>query len=447
MGARLTDSAAYAHLWGTDETRALLDEPARWQRWLDVLVALAAAQADLELIPASSAASIADVARVEHLDLDLLAEETRRTGHSTLGLIRALQRALPADAAEHVYYGATVQDLTDTWFALTMRDVGDLADRDLRRLVAAIASLAARHEQTVMPGRTHAQPGAPISFGFKLATWADELGRHLERVREGRRRWSTAQLGGAVGTLGFYGEVGPALRARFAARLGLADPGIAWFTSRDRIAEFAAVMTAITGTLARIGNEVMELQRPEIGELREAAAAGVVGSIMMPHKRNPEASEHLDTLARLARANAAVLIEAQVQLHERDGRPWKAEWVALPEVCLLAATALRLAIACIEGLEVDAERMRANVAAGRGLLASERVLGTLSASLGKHRAQAVLHDVLGAARRDGRSMAEAMAAAGLMSRAEAESAAADEVAPGDTAAVRTVLDRLGEHPG
>jgi adenylosuccinate lyase len=442
MGARLTDSVAYAHLWATDETRALFDERARWQRWLDILAALAAAQADLALVPATSAEAIAEHARVDNLDLDFLAEETRRTAHSTLGLIQSLRRVLPDDVAEHVYYGATVQDLTDTWFALTMRDVGDLVDRDVRRLVGAVTGLAARHERTVMPGRTHAQPGAPISFAFKLATWADELGRHLERLREGGRRWSTVQLGGAVGTLGFYGEVGPALRARFAERLGLEDPGIAWFTSRDRIAEFATVLTAISGTLARIGNEVMELQRPEIGELREAVAVDVVGSIMMPHKRNPEASEHLDTLARLTRAHALVLMEGQVQLHERDGRAWKAEWVALPEVCLLTSAALRLGIACVDGLEVDADRMRANVGAAQGLLASERILGTLSARLGKHRAQAALHDVLGAARRDGRSAVAALEAAGLMTRAEAESAVVDPIAAGDTAAVRSVLGRL-----
>jgi adenylosuccinate lyase len=442
MGARLTDSVAYGHLWASDETRALFEEPARWQRWLDILAALAAAQADLAVIPRSSAETIAELARVDNLDLGLLAEETRRTSHSTLGLIRALRRILPDEVAEHVYYGATVQDLTDTWFALTMRDVGDLVDRDVHRLVGVVTGLAARHERTVMPGRTHAQPGAPISFAFKLATWADELGRHLERLREGRRRWSTVQLGGAVGTLGFYGEVGPALRARFAERLGLADPGIAWFTSRDRIAEFAAVLTGITGTLARIGNEVMELQRPEIGELREAAADGVVGSIMMPHKRNPEGSEHLDTLARLTRAHAMVLLEGQVQLHERDGRPWKAEWVALPEVCLLTAASLRLAIACVEGLEVDADRMNANVGAAQGLLASERLLGMLAPRLGKHRAQAALQDVLGAARGDRLSAADAMEAAELMTRAEADSAVADPIAPGDTAAVRSVLDRL-----
>lgn len=443
MGARLTDSAAYAHLWGTEETRALLDEPARWQRWLDVLVALAAAQADLGVIPVASAETIAERARLEHLDLDFVAEETRRTAHSTLGLIRALQRVLPPDVGEHVYYGATVQDLTDSWFGLTMRDVGDIADRDLRRLIDALRDLAGPHERTVMPGRTHAQPGAPISFAFKLAGWADELGRHLERVRGGRRRWAIAQLGGAVGTLGFYGEMGPALRARFAERLGLADPAMAWFSSRDRIAEFGMVMAAITGTLARIGNEVMELQRPEIGELRETASADVVGSIMMPHKRNPEASEHLDTLARLTRANAAVLLEGQVNLHERDGRTWKAEWVALPEVCLLTATSLRLAIACVEGLEVDTARMAANAVAAGGLLGSERILGVLAARMGKHRAQAALHELLAAARRDGRSLADAVEDAGFMAEAEAGAVLADPIAPGDTAAVRAVFERLG----
>src|SRR5262245_27180973 len=186
----------------------------------------------------------------------------------------------------------------------------------------------------------------------------------------------------------------------------------------------------------------MELQRPEIGELREAVGAGGVSSIMMPHKRNPESSEHLDTLARLTRANALVLMEGQVQLHERDGRGWKAEWVALPEVCLLTSASLRLGIACVEGLEVDADRMSANVAAAEGLLASERILGTLASRLGKHRAQAALQAALGAAARHGRSAIDALEAADLMTRAEAEAAVADPIAPGDTAAVRSVLGRL-----
>ena len=154
----------------------------------------------------------------------------------------------------------------------------------------------------------------------------------------------------------------------------------------------------VTATLARIGNEVLELQRPEIGELREPTTADVVGSITMPHKRNPERSEHLDTLARLVRAQAGVLLEGMVQLHERDGRAWKAEWVAFPEVCLLTGVALQTAIDLLAGLEVDAEAMAARVDAQS---ASEQVLAVLTARLGRHRAQEALHRALapGARRR------------------------------------------------
>ena len=146
-----------------------------------------------------------------------------------------------------------------------------------------------------MAGRTHGQPGSPITFGFKVASWADEVRRHLQRLAEGRPRWLVGQLGGAVGTLGFFAPRGAELRAEFCAELGLADPGISWLTSRDRIAEFGGLLAMICGTLARIGNEVYELQRPEIGELREPTTGDTVGSITMPHKRNPEGSEHLDT--------------------------------------------------------------------------------------------------------------------------------------------------------
>ena len=405
----MTDSTLYRHLWGTDETRAIFDEPARLRSWLDILVALADAQAELGIVPAEAAQAIRTGAVVERLDLSFVASETRRTGHSTLGLIHGLQRILPASAAEWVYYGITVQDLTDTWTALAMRSVGSILWRDLRAVERLLLGLAERHRDTPMAGRTHGQGGSPITFGFKAASWADELGRHLERLRQGASRWLVGQLAGGVGTLAFFGEAGPRLRHRFCERLGLADPGMSWTTSRDRLAEFTALLAMVSGTLARIGNEVYQLQRPEIGELREATRPGAVGSITMPHKRNPETAEHLVTLWRLVRAAAGTTQEGMVQEHERDGRGWKAEWVAFPEACQLTVTALDLARGLLEGLEVDERRMAGNLLAHGGYAASEALLAALAPRVGKHRAQDLLQRVLGEARRQGRSLEEAAA--------------------------------------
>lgn len=361
MSARISDSLTYSHLWGTDELRQIFDEKARLQGWLDVLAALARAQAAEGLIPAEAAETITAELRVERLDLERVAQGTRETGHSTLGLIHELRRVLPETAREHVYVGATVQDVTDTWTSLAMRAVGGIVWRDLRRIEDGLLDLALAFRDAPIAGRTHGQPGAPATFGWKAASWADEIRRHLDRLREGAPRWLVAQLGGGIGTLVAYGDRGLAIRSRFAADLGLADPVISWLSSRDRIAEFGALLAMITGTLARIGDEVYELQRPEIGELGEPRAEGVVGSITMHHKRNPEGSEHLSTLARLVRSSAGVLMESVVSQHERDGRAWKAEWVALPEACLLAGTALRLGVQLVEGLEVHADRMAANM--------------------------------------------------------------------------------------
>lgn len=398
MGARITDSALFGHLWGTEELRTVFDERARIQGWMDVLVALAAAQAELGIVPAEAARAIADHASVDRLDTAGVVEHTRSTGHSMLGLIRGWQAILPPEGREWVYYGATVQDITDTWSALAMKEVGAIAWRDLRAVEAMLLDLAQRHRDTLMTGRTHAQAGSPITFGLKAAGWADELRRHLLRLREGAPRWLVGQLGGAVGTLAFFGEDGIELRRRFCHRLDLGDPGLPWLTARDRVAEFVHLMAMISATLARLGNEIYQLQRTEIGELLEPTTAESVGSITMPHKRNPEVSEHLVTLARLARTQAGVVLEGMVQEHERDGRGWKAEWVALPEVCLLSGTALHLTLGVLDGLQVDADVMRSNVLDRRSLAVSEKVLASLSPQIGKHRAQALLQQALAQAR-------------------------------------------------
>ncbi len=411
MGSRITDSALYGHLWGTDELRAIFDESARIQSWLEILAALARAQADTGLIPQGAAAAITGSARFDLLDMDLVAEQTRSTGHSTLGLIRGLQAVLPDDAAEWVYYGATVQDLTDTWTSLVIRQVGAIVWRDLRQLEVTLLDLAERHAGTVMAGRTHGQPGSPLTFGFKAAGWAGEVRRHLERLRELAGRCLVGQLGGGVGSLAFFGDRGIDLRRRFCALLGLDDPAISWTSSRDRVEEFTHLLAMVAATLGRMGNEVYQLQRPEIGELREPAGPAGVGSITMPHKRNPELSEHLVTLARLVRSSAGVILEGTVAEHERDGRAWKAEWVAFPEVCLLTGAALKFSLTIFEGLEVDEEAMLGNLT---GWEVSERALAVLAPRMGKHAAQSALQQALAGGRRRGMPVQEALAASEVL---------------------------------
>ena len=390
-GGHLADSGIYGHLWSTPEASALFSDEGRTRAWLHILAALAQAQADVGLVPAAAAAAIRARADVTRLDLDLIAEQTRVTGHSTMGLIRALRDALPEHAREWIYYGATVQDLSDTWFALVFRALGDIAERDVTRMRDRALHLAAEHRDTPMCGRTHGQPGLPITFGFKAAVWAAELNRHLERLRRGRGRWELAQLGGALGTMEFWGGRALDLLDAFAARLGLGVPDIPWLTSRDGVAEFIWLLAAISATVGKIGNEVYQLQRPEIGELRESFTEGTVGSITMPHKRNPEISEHLVTLSRVIRSHAGLALDGMVVEHERDGRAWKTEWLVVPETGMSFAACVGFGARMLDGLRVDAERMLRNIGQHRGYLLSEPVMRALAGRLGKHTAHEAVY--------------------------------------------------------
>jgi adenylosuccinate lyase len=422
VSSHLADSAIYGHLWTTPELHDLFDDRGRTSAWLTILSALAQAQAELGLVPAEAAALIAEHSTIDRLDLAVVAEGTRSSGHSTHGLISHLREILPEEAREWVYYGATVQDLSDTWFGWVMKKVADVVDRDLARCHAAAVTLARRHRDTVMSGRTHGQPGLPVTFGFKAAVWASELARHRERLAQLRPRVEVVQLGGALGTMEFWGEGALPLLDRFAARLGLGAPDIPWITARDRVAEFLVFLALVTGTFAKIGNEVFELQRPEIGEVGEPVVAGTVGSITMPHKRNPEFSEQLDTLARIVRADADVALEGLVALHERDGRSWKAEWLVLPEACQLTGAALGFAARLLEGLRVDAERMRANLDTHGAAMTSEPLMAVLAARIGKHSAHDAVYAAAMTARDAGTDLGEQLVAEGLLTEEEVAAA-------------------------
>ena len=393
MPANIVDSIIYGSAWGTDEMRAIFDDVPRTQAWLEIIAALALAQAELGIIPEAAAVEIATQVDVTQLDLDNIRRGYQETSHSTLGLIRELQRVLSPAAGEWVYFGATVQDITDTWTSLALKRVAEIMYRDLRTLEASLLDHAARQRDTLMPGRTHGQIGLPITFGFKCAVWAREVRRHIHRLRELATRLAVGQLAGAVGSVSSYGDQGLELQARFCARLKLHPPDISWDTARDNLAEFGNLAAMVSTTLAKIGTEIYNLQRPEIGEVAEPFQMGRVGSITMPHKRNPEFSEHIVTLARVIRYNAGLLTEGMLQEHERDGRAWKAEWLALPETCMCLGKALELARTMLSGLVVNAGAMLRNLDSTKGYVLSEAVMLALAQKDGKQTAHQIVYEV------------------------------------------------------
>ncbi|MBI3361772.1 MAG: adenylosuccinate lyase family protein [Chloroflexi bacterium] len=411
MPVHISDSLIYRNSWGTDETRAIFDDVGRTRSWLEILAALAEAQAEVGLIPADAGRSVAAACRALPLDAEFF-EEVRKgfeaTNHSTLGLIKAVQRRCPGDSGEWVYYGATVQDITDTWTMIALGRVWEIAHRDLRDVEGHLLKLAETHRDTVMAGRTHGQIGLPITFGFKAAIWAREVHRHIERLTEIKSRLGVGQLAGGVGSLSSFGPRGMELQEKFFARLGLRPPDIAWTTARDVIVEWFQLLTLISGTSDKIGQEVYNLQRPEIGEVTEGFVPGTVGSITMPHKRNPEIAEHLGTLARVIRHNAALIAESQIHDHERDGRSWKAEWAVLAETCMAAAKLLALTKVMTANLVVHPERMLANLEATKGFVLSEAVMLALAAYVGKQTAHTLVYETAMKAHEAGRPLKDAI---------------------------------------
>lgn len=368
------------------------------------MAVLAETEAEFGLIPPAAAGQIMDVCRGLTLDEAFLAEvreDFEHTNHSLLGLIRALQHRCPGDSGEWICYGATVQDISDTHTARILSAVRKIFADQLAGVATVLCGLALRYRDTPMCGRTHGQPGLPITFGFKAAGWLDEIQRHRRRLDELRTRIGVGQLAGGVGSLSAFGPEAVALQQRFLKKLGLHAPTISWTASRDRLAEWMNLLSLITATGDRIGHEVYNLQRPEIGEISEGFVPGTVGSITMPHKRNPEISEHLGTLARMARYQAAHMGENLVHDHERDGRAWKGEWAILPGSCLATGKALALLHDLLEHLHVHTDRMRANLLATKGFVYGERVMLALARKLGKQSAHALVYRVsMDAAERD-----------------------------------------------
>lgn len=394
-------------LFGTAEVRSVFDSRALLQSWLDVEIALAQAEAEVGVIPAEAARRIAAEADASLYDLGELRVGIAESKHPLVPLIRALAERC-GEQGGWVHWGATTQDIVDTALVLQARRALEPIARDLERCTRAAAELALRHRPTPMAGRTHGQHAVPITFGLKAATWADELTRAEERLARASATAQTAQLFGAAGTLATLGADAPAVQEAFARRLGLALPPVHWHATRDRLRDLGHALGEIAAAAERISSEVVRLQSTEIAEVGEPWTDAHVGSSTMPQKRNPMTSEYVVASARLLRAATGVLVDAPAHAYERDMSFWAAEWIALPQALILAGSIVDKLAGVLEGLEIDEERMRANLELTRGGIMAEAVMMALAPIVGHERAHHLLLVASRQAAAEDRDLAEVL---------------------------------------
>ncbi|MDX3661733.1 adenylosuccinate lyase family protein [Streptomyces sp. ID05-26A] len=394
-----TDSGLLAPTWAGTPVEAVTCDEAWLSAMLEVEAALARSQARLGLMPAAHAEVITKAAEAGGLDVVALARAARASANPVVALVpafTALVAAVDPEAAEYVHRGSTSQDVLDSAAMLIARRVLAQIDGDLSRVAEALAAMAEEHRDTLMAGRTLAQHAVPTTFGLKAAGWLQLALDSLAKVRSVACAGLPASLGGAAGTLAAYREFGRQtfdgveLLAPFAEELGLAEPVLPWHTVRTPIADLAALLSFVTGALGKIAVDVLTLSRTEIGEVAEPAATGRGASSAMPQKRNPVLATLIVSAARQVPALALVLVQSMIAEDERPAGAWHSEWQALREALRLAGGAAFTAAELVEGLEVHADRMRANVHLTHGAIVAERLAVALTPELGKARAKALI---------------------------------------------------------
>jgi 3-carboxy-cis,cis-muconate cycloisomerase len=341
--------------------RAATTDLAWLQAMLDVEAALARAQAAAGVIAAEHADTIAAACRAERYDIDELGAQAAAVGNPAAPLVRALRAQVGDPAAGDVHRGATSQDVVDSATMLVARRALDALLDDLGGAAEAAARLADEHRATVMAGRTLLQQAVPISFGLKAAGWLVALDEAAQRLDAVRRSRLAAQLGGAAGTLAGQVDAGIDVLSRFARELELAEPVLPWHTTRTRIAELATALGEGSGAMAKVAGDVVLLAQTEVGEVREGGDGDRGGSSAMPHKHNPVAAISALAGARQAPGLVANLLAAMEHEHERAAGAWHAEWGPLRELLRATGSAAAWLRDCLGRLEVDPERMRANL--------------------------------------------------------------------------------------
>lgn len=382
-------SPLFEALWSRPEMRAQFSDRELVASWTRVETELARAQAACGLIPEEAAAAICTTGDTITFDLVAMREGIQETFHVLMPFLNQFRNACPGEAGQYLHWGATTQDIIDTSLMLRAKATTAVILAELEAVEAVLAGICRSEASTVMAGRTHGQQALPITFGFKAAGWLGELRRDRERLTAMATRCFVVSIGGAVGTFAYMGEKGTEVARKVAQSLGLGWDPISWQSARDRVGEMLSTFILTGSSIGRIGQELAQLQKTEIAEVHEPHGPGQIGSSTMPQKRNPSMAEGLVTMGLMLRGQAGLAMELMSTEHERDDSRWQIEARLVPEVFLLLDGQVGTLRALLEGLEVDRERMRANITAE---MCGEPLMKALAQHIGRHRAHDVLHE-------------------------------------------------------
>jgi adenylosuccinate lyase len=365
--------------YGRKEIKDVFGETSKLQYLLDVEAALARAHAAVGTISKKAAEEISKKASVKYVTVKRVNEIEKETRHDIMAVTKALSEVCSGDAGKYVHLGATSYDIVDTANALQFAAATDLLKAQMRELRVTLVGLAKEYKNTIMVGRTHGQFSIPITFGLKMAVYAMEVDRHLERLHECKSRLLVGKMSGAVGSGAALGKHALKIQELVMADLKLGtEEAATQIVGRDRYIELLSVLANIASSMEKFATEIRNLQRSEIGEISEAfEVKKQVGSSTMPQKRNPILCEQVCGLARVVRSFIIPAFENAVQWHERDLCNSSAERFILPHSLILTDWIVYQMNKVFRGLQVYPERMRENLERSKGLPMAEAVMTKL----------------------------------------------------------------------
>ncbi len=346
----------------------------KFQKWLDVEIAICRAWNKLGKIPDDALREIEEKTYIDESVVERIHELDKIYNHDVLAFVTAVAEQV-GENGRYIHLGVTSSDVIDTALGLLMREALDILIKDVEELLPILEENAFKYKDTVMMGRTHGVHAEPMVFGLKFALWYEEMKRNKERLEHARETVSVGAISGAVGT---YSNIDPLVEKYALEELGLKpEPVSNQVVQRDRHAEFMAAMAITASSLEKIAVEIRHLQRTEVLEAQEPFKKGQRGSSAMPHKKNPITCERITGLARVIRANAIPAMENIALWHERDISHSSVERVIMPDSAIALDYILELTKKVLSGLVVYPERMRKNMDLSKGLYFSSKVLVAL----------------------------------------------------------------------